>query len=100
MPSNAESFMMVGGFSFVLFLNCDPCRARCLVVAFEFFLSHYGCLGAVEWVVQALESNSALPSAVEGSRGGSGGDAWRDESDEDEDEGQEPVEEVGRRRKG
>lgn len=47
-----------------------------------------------DWVVRTLESNSALPDAVPGSRGGTGGDAWRDESDEDDDDGQEPLEEV------
>lgn len=45
------------------------------------------------WVVKTLESNSALPKAVIG-RGGTGGDAWRDESDSEEGEEQAPLEEV------
>ena len=49
----------------------------------------------VAWVVQALESNSALPVAVKGTRGGSGGDPWRDDSDSDENDDDEPLEEVG-----
>lgn len=49
----------------------------------------------IAWVVEALESNSALPPAVLGSsRGGNGVNAWRDGSDSDEDNDQETVDEV------
>lgn len=47
-----------------------------------------------DWVIRALRAHDALPPAVKGSRGGSGADAWRDESDEDDDEDQEPLDEV------
>eukprot|EP00904_Undaria_pinnatifida_P005670 jgi/Undpi1/2232/HiC_scaffold_12.g05618.m1 len=56
-----------------------------------------GGLYAPAWVVQALESNSALPVAVKGTRGASGGDPWRNDSDEDDDDEQEPLEEVIRK---
>ena len=50
-------------------------------------------LAMTGWVVRALEVNSVLPGAVSG-RGISGDDAWRDESDGDEDNKQAPLDEV------
>lgn len=53
-------------------------------------------------MVQALSKNSALPvpeAAAAGGRSrgsGGGGDTWRDDSDEETDEGQEPLDQVRR----